>query len=182
VELTTPRNFQLCLLWRYMCPSHTAMYKFSCAITVLSNVHKRLILGLPAPRTISGCCAQRQPESQPQVNHRVAVQTSRLDSSRDHTLSTEGYSCHCIYSTSNREWNELAQAIPCSNLRQGQNFCGLPQFLQANVRVLSYVRPRSLPPVACRRGVWGVQAPPKFRRPSKIVLNSTRLWKLLKIA
>ena len=32
-------------------------------------------------------------------------------------------------------------------------------------------------------GVWGVQPPPpKFRRPSKIVPNSTRLWKLLKIA
>jgi len=32
-------------------------------------------------------------------------------------------------------------------------------------------------------GVWGVQTPPpKFRRPSKIVPNSTRLWKLLKIA
>jgi hypothetical protein len=105
-----------------MCPSHTTMYKFSCAITVLSNVHKRLILGLPAPRTISGCCAQRQPESQPQVNHRVAVQTSRLDASRDHTLSTEGYSCHCIYSTSNREWNELAQAIPCSNLVMDRTF------------------------------------------------------------
>jgi len=32
--------------------------------------------------------------------------------------------------------------------------------------------------------VWGVQTPhpPKFRRPSKIVPNSTRLWKLLKIA
>jgi len=34
------------------------------------------------------------------------------------------------------------------------------------------------------RGVWGVQTPPppKFRRPFKIVPNSTRLWKLLKIA
>jgi len=33
------------------------------------------------------------------------------------------------------------------------------------------------------RGVWGVQTPPtKFRRPSKVVPNSTRLWKLLKIA
>jgi len=32
------------------------------------------------------------------------------------------------------------------------------------------------------RGVWGVQTPPKFRRPSKTVPNSTRLWKLLKIA
>ena len=32
-------------------------------------------------------------------------------------------------------------------------------------------------------GVWGFKPPPpKFRRPSKIVLNSTRLWKLLKIA
>jgi hypothetical protein len=31
-------------------------------------------------------------------------------------------------------------------------------------------------------GGWGVQNPPKFRRPSKIVPNSTRLWKLLKIA
>jgi len=31
-------------------------------------------------------------------------------------------------------------------------------------------------------GVWGVQTPPKFRRPSKIVPNSTQLWKLLKIA
>ena len=32
-------------------------------------------------------------------------------------------------------------------------------------------------------GVWGVQPPPpKFRRPSKIVPNSTRLRKLLKIA
>jgi len=32
-------------------------------------------------------------------------------------------------------------------------------------------------------GGWGVQTPtPKFRRPSKIVPNSTRLWKLLKIA
>ena len=31
---------------------------------------------------------------------------------------------------------------------------------------------------------WGVQTPPppKFRKPSKIVPNSTRLWKLLKIA
>jgi len=35
------------------------------------------------------------------------------------------------------------------------------------------------------RGVgWGLQTPPppKFRRPSKVVPNSTRLWKLLKIA
>jgi len=31
-------------------------------------------------------------------------------------------------------------------------------------------------------GGVGVQPPPKFRRPSKIVPNSTRLWKLLKIA
>jgi len=32
-------------------------------------------------------------------------------------------------------------------------------------------------------GFWGVQTPPpKFRRPSKIVSNSTRLWKLLKTA
>ena len=34
-----------------------------------------------------------------------------------------------------------------------------------------------------RGGVWGVQTPPpprKFRRPSKIVPNSTRWWKLLK--
>jgi len=34
-------------------------------------------------------------------------------------------------------------------------------------------------------GVWGFQTPPpppKFRRPSKIVPNSTRLWKLLKTA
>jgi len=32
-------------------------------------------------------------------------------------------------------------------------------------------------------GGWGVNPPPaKFRRPSKIVPNSTRLWKLLKIA
>jgi len=32
-------------------------------------------------------------------------------------------------------------------------------------------------------GVWGVQTPsPKFRTPSKIVPNSTRLWNLLKIA
>jgi len=40
------------------------------------------------------------------------------------------------------------------------------------------------PSVAYRRGVWGVQPPlpPKLRRPSKIVPNSTRLWKLLKIA
>ena len=40
----------------------------------------------------------------------------------------------------------------------------------------------------CRTGGWGggglgVQTPPpKFRKPSKIVPNSTRLWKLLKIA
>jgi len=35
-----------------------------------------------------------------------------------------------------------------------------------------------------RGGVWGCSTPPppKFRRPSKIVPNSTRLWKLLKIA
>ena len=33
-----------------------------------------------------------------------------------------------------------------------------------------------------RVGGWGVQTPPKFWRPSKIVPNSTRLWKLLKIA
>ena len=33
-----------------------------------------------------------------------------------------------------------------------------------------------------RGGVCGVQIPSKFRRPSKIVPNSTRLWKLLKIA
>ena len=32
-----------------------------------------------------------------------------------------------------------------------------------------------------RRGVWGVQPPPKFRRPSKIVPNSTRFVKLLKL-
>ena len=33
------------------------------------------------------------------------------------------------------------------------------------------------------RGVWGVSKPPlpKLQRPSKIVANSTRLWKLLKI-
>ena len=33
------------------------------------------------------------------------------------------------------------------------------------------------------RGFWGIQLPPprKFRRPSKIVSNSTRLWKLLKL-
>ena len=31
-------------------------------------------------------------------------------------------------------------------------------------------------------GGGGVQIPPKFGRPSKIVPNSTRLWKLLKIA
>ena len=32
-------------------------------------------------------------------------------------------------------------------------------------------------------GGWGFKPPtPKFRRPSKIVLNSTRLWKLLKTA
>jgi len=32
-------------------------------------------------------------------------------------------------------------------------------------------------------GGWGsTSPPPKFRRPSKIVPNSTRLWKLLKIA
>jgi len=38
-------------------------------------------------------------------------------------------------------------------------------------------------PVAYRGGVWGSNPPaPKFRRPSKIVPNSTRLWKLLKIA
>ena len=29
---------------------------------------------------------------------------------------------------------------------------------------------------------WGFNPPPKFRRASKIVPNSTRLWKLLKIA
>ena len=35
----------------------------------------------------------------------------------------------------------------------------------------------------CTEGVWGGSNPaPKFRRPSKIVPNSTRLWKLLKIA
>ena len=34
------------------------------------------------------------------------------------------------------------------------------------------------------RGVWGLFnfRPPKFRKPSKIVPNSTRLWKLLKTA
>jgi hypothetical protein len=34
-----------------------------------------------------------------------------------------------------------------------------------------------------RGGVWGVQTPPapKFWRPTKIVPNATRLWKLLKI-
>jgi len=37
--------------------------------------------------------------------------------------------------------------------------------------------------VAYRGGVGGVQPPtPKFRRPSKIVPNLTRLWKVLKIA
>jgi hypothetical protein len=106
----------MCLLWRYMCHCRTAMYKFSCTITVLSKVHKRLILGLPAPRTISGCCAERQLESRPRMNHRVAVQPSGLEDSRDHTLSTEGYSYHCIYPSSDWEWSELAQAIPCSNL------------------------------------------------------------------
>ena len=39
--------------------------------------------------------------------------------------------------------------------------------------------------VACREGeeVWGGLTPPspKFRRPSKIMPNSTRLWKLLKL-
>jgi len=34
-------------------------------------------------------------------------------------------------------------------------------------------------PVAYRGGGCGVQTPSKFRRPSKIVPNSTRLWKLL---
>ena len=37
-----------------------------------------------------------------------------------------------------------------------------------------------LDPWSTERGVW--TPPPKFRRPSKIVPNSTRLWKLLKIA
>ena len=39
-------------------------------------------------------------------------------------------------------------------------------------------------PLAYRGGGWGVQTspPPKFRRPSKIRPNSTRLRKLLKIA
>jgi len=32
-----------------------------------------------------------------------------------------------------------------------------------------------------RGGGWGVQTPPKFRRPFKIVPNSTKLWKLLQI-
>ena len=37
--------------------------------------------------------------------------------------------------------------------------------------------------VAYRGGGWGFQTPsPKFRRSSKILPNSTRLWKLLKIA
>ena len=38
--------------------------------------------------------------------------------------------------------------------------------------------------VAYQGGGWGVKIPPppKFWRPSKIVPNSTRLWKLLKIA
>ena len=31
-------------------------------------------------------------------------------------------------------------------------------------------------------GGWGFKPPTKFRRPSKIVPNSTRLWKLLNIA
>jgi len=40
-----------------------------------------------------------------------------------------------------------------------------------------------LDPVAYRGGVEMFNPPPpKFRRPSKIVSNSTRLWKLLKIA
>jgi len=36
--------------------------------------------------------------------------------------------------------------------------------------------------VAYRRGggVWGVQTHPNFRRPSKTVPNSTRLWKFKK--
>ena len=43
--------------------------------------------------------------------------------------------------------------------------------------------PPSLPAVAYRRGVWGgFNTPPKFRRPSNIVPNSARLWKLSKIA
>ena len=37
-------------------------------------------------------------------------------------------------------------------------------------------------PVAYRGWVLGVQTPMKFRRPTKIVPNSTRLWKLLNIA
>ena len=57
----------------------------------------------------------------------------------------------------------------------------LPTFLchfasRRDVRILA---------MACRGGggLGGVQPPPpKFRRPSKIVPNSTRLWKLLKIA
>jgi len=36
--------------------------------------------------------------------------------------------------------------------------------------------------VAYRGGVWGVQTPPQFRRPSKIVPNSTRFVKTVKIA
>jgi len=41
---------------------------------------------------------------------------------------------------------------------------------------------RQLQAVAYRWGGEGFNPPPKFRKPSKIVPNSTRLWKLLKIA
>ena len=53
----------------------------------------------------------------------------------------------------------------------------------ANAEVRNAWNYTSIPVAYRKRRVWGVQTPtsPKFRRPSKIVPNSTRLWKLLKI-
>ena len=61
--------------------------------------------------------------------------------------------------------------------------CGSPAVLQSSDIANNAHRYRvHLQPVAYRGGGVQTSPPPKFRRPSKNVPNSTRLWKLLKIA
>ena len=57
--------------------------------------------------------------------------------------------------------------------------------LLQNISLLSYILHQYAVAYRGGAGVWSVQTPPpppKFWRPTKIVPNSTRLWKLLKIA
>jgi len=64
------------------------------------------------------------------------------------------------------------------SFQTGQNYPH-PYSVAASQAPFPYAR--RWPPVAYRGGVGG-STPPKLRTPSKIVPNSTRLWKLLKIA